>query len=262
MLSFIGIGLYDEKDISLKGLDKIKKSDIIYLEQYTAKLMGCSLETMEKIYGKKITTLSRADIEQTDKIIQQAKTKKIAFFVAGDSMTATTHTELRLRAIENNIQTEIIHGSSILTAAPSLAGLQHYKFGKTVSLPYPEKNFFPTSSYDNIKQNKKMGLHTLLLLDIKPDKYMTANEAMQILLQIETIKKEKITDGNCPICVIARAGSKHPTIKAGQITDLINMDFGLPLHALIILGKLHFMEVEALSKLAETTEDAIKIYKQ
>ena len=39
-LVFIGLGLYDEKDISLKGIEEIKNSELVFAEFYTAKLMG------------------------------------------------------------------------------------------------------------------------------------------------------------------------------------------------------------------------------
>ena len=53
MLYLIGMGLSDEKDISLKGLEAVKKSDKVYLEYYTSKL-SCSKEDLEKFYGRKI----------------------------------------------------------------------------------------------------------------------------------------------------------------------------------------------------------------
>jgi diphthine synthase len=43
-LTFIGLGLYDEKDISLKGLEEIKKCDKVYAEFYTAKLTGTDIK--------------------------------------------------------------------------------------------------------------------------------------------------------------------------------------------------------------------------
>lgn len=36
MLYLIGLGLCDENDITLKGLECIKKSEIVYLEHYTS----------------------------------------------------------------------------------------------------------------------------------------------------------------------------------------------------------------------------------
>jgi diphthine synthase len=37
---------------------------------------------------------------------------------------------------------------------------------------------------------------------------------------------------------------------AGMVKDLISADLGSPLHSLVVPGKLHFMEEEALDLLA------------
>jgi len=252
-LTFIGLGLYDEKDISLKGLDEIKHSDKVYAEFYTAKLTGTNIKKIEKTIGKKIEVLSRVETEKGDKIIASALRENIVFLTCGDPMAATTHVDLRLRAIKRGIKTRIIHGSSIVTAVSGLLGLQNYKFGRTTTLAYPEKDYFPTSPYDVIKDNKKMGLHTLILLDIQADndRYMTANEGMKLLLEMEENKNGKIFNEDSIICVVARAGSDKPVVAAGTFKNMTKKDFGPPLHTLVIPGKLHFMEVEALEKLAQ-----------
>jgi len=252
-LTFIGLGLYDEKDITIKGLEEIKRSDKVFAEFYTAKLVGTNVAKIEKTIGKKITVLNREETEKGDKIINAAKTKNVIFLTAGDSMAATTHVDLRIRAEKQKIKTELIHGVSIITAVSGLLGLQNYKFGRTTTLAYPEKNYFPTSPYDVIAENQKIGLHTLVLLDIQADKnkFMTANEAMKLSLEMEEKKHKKILTKESIICVVASAGSKKPIVKAGCIKDLIDFDFGKPLHSIVIPGKLHFMEVQALSVLAQ-----------
>ena len=168
-------------------------------------------------------------------------------------MTATTHVDLRIRAIKKGVETMVIHGSSIVTAVPGMLGLQSYKFGRATTLVIPEKNFFPTSPYDVIKENKKIGLHTLVLLDIQADKkrYMTANEGLKVLMELEEDKQEKVFDKNSIFCVVARAGSEDCVVAAGTFDDLIDRDFGSPLHTLVVPGKLHFMEIEALKVLAQ-----------
>jgi len=252
-LTFIGLGLYDEKDISIKGLEEIKKSDKIFAEFYTAKLVGTTISKIEKQISKKIQVLDRSETEKAHIIINAAKTQNVCFLTAGDPMTATTHVDLRLRAITQKIKTKIVHGSSIITAVPGLIGLQNYKFGRTTTLAYPEKNYFPTSPYDVIAENKKIGLHTLILLDIQADKekYMTANEAIKLLLDMESKVKKKIINQNTVVFVVARAGSKNPVIKGDSIKELIKNDFGPPLHSLVIPGKMHFMEIEAAQVLAQ-----------
>ena len=259
-LIFIGLGLYDEKDISLKGIEEIKNCDRVFAEFYTAKLVGTEINKIEKNIGKTIEILSREETEKGDKIINSAIKDKIVFLTCGDSMTATTHVDLRLRAIKKGIKTKVIHGSSIVTAVPGLLGLQNYKFGRTTTLAYPEKDYFPTSPYEIIKDNKKIGLHTLVLLDIQADnkKYMTVNEGMQLLLKMEEKHGEDILNENSTICVVARAGSSEPIVAADTIKNLIERDFGPPLHTLVVPGKLHFMEIEALQLLAQLPAQQVR----
>jgi diphthine synthase len=259
-LIFIGLGLYCEKDISLKGLEEIKKSDKVFAEFYTSKLVGSDIKKIEEEIGKKIQVLSREKTEKGDLIIESAKKQKTIFLTAGDSMTATTHVDLRIRAIKEGIETKVIHSSSIVTAVSGLLGLQNYKFGRTTTLAYPEKNYFPTSPYDIIEKNKKIGLHTLVLLDIQEEKnrYMTANEGLNLLLDMEKKLKKNLIKKDTIACVVARAGSSEPIIRADCIKELINFDFGEPLHTIVIPGDLHFMEIEALKVLAQLPAQQIR----
>ena len=259
-LIFVGLGLYDENDISLKGLHEIRNCDKVYAEFYTSKLVGTNKNKIEKTIGKNIEILSREETEKADIILKQALIEKVVFLVCGDPMMATTHIDLRLRAIEKGITTKIIHSSSIVTAVPGLLGLQNYKFGRTTTLAFPEKNYFPTSPYQIIRDNKKMGLHTLVLLDIQveKDRYMTANEGIELLLKMEKQLGEKVIAEDSIVCVVARAGSSNPIIISNNADALRNKDFGPPLHVLVIPGKFHFMELESLVKIAGLPEEIAK----
>ena len=252
-LTFVGLGLFDEKDISLKGLEVIKNCDKVYAEFYTAKLTGTTLDKIEKTIGKKIEVLNRDETEKGEKILDSAEKSSVVFLTCGDPMTATTHVDLRLRAVKKGIKTRVIHGSSIVIAVPGLLGLQNYKFGRTTTLAYPEKDYFPTSPYDVIRENKEIGLHTLVLLDIQADneRYMTADEGIRFLLKMEEEKKQRVFDLDSLVCVVCRAGSDNPFCVAGYAKDLVDRDFGPPLHTLVVPGKLHFMEIEALVLLAQ-----------
>ena len=251
-LLFIGLGLYDDKDITLNGLSEIKNSDKVFCEFYTSKLIGLKKDSFYKTFGKNVEILSRQETEKGDRILNSALDQKVVFLTCGDPMIATTHVDLRLRAIKKGIQTKIIHNGSIITAAPGLLGLSNYKFGRTTTLAYPEKDYFPTSPYEAIFENKKMGLHTLVLLDIQADKniFMTANDGMKILLDIEDKLGKDLFKSGSIICVVARAGSPKPLVAAGTIKELIEQDFGGPLHTIIVPGELHFMEREALEVLS------------
>jgi len=245
-LSIIGLGLWNENSMTLEALEEAKKCDKLYAEFYTCALIGASMGKLEEKFGKKIEVLKREDVEQTTVIVEDAKEQKVGFLVAGDCLTATTHIDLLLQAEEAGIETRVVHGTSIYSAGPGLAGLQHYKFGKSTSIPYPAEGFKPESHYDILKENKSIGAHTLVFLDIQPPKYMTANEGMKILLEVEEKRKENVFTGETRIVVVARAGSEKPLVKTGKVKELLDKDFGGAMHTIIVPGKLHFKEEEAL----------------
>jgi len=260
-LYFIGLGLYDEKDITLKGLETARKCDKIFAEFYTSLLAGTTIDRVEELIGKPIVRLSREDVELNfEKIVlPEAKEKDVAFLTAGDPMVATTHSDLRIRAKKAGVESYVIHAPSIYSAV-GITGLQIYKFGKSVTVAYPEKNWFPTSHYDVIKENKERGLHTLLFLDLKAEqnRYMTANEAMKILLKVEEMKKEEVFTPETLVVVLARAGSLNPTIRAGYVKDLIEEDFGRQPHVLIVPGRLHIVEAEYLVEFAGAPKEILE----
>lgn len=256
MLYLVGLGLYDEKDISLNGLEAIKSADVIYAEFYTARLFGGDLKSLEKLAGVSINILRREEVEEENLPIKQAETKDVAFLTAGDPLMATTHSDILMEAQKKGIKTRVIHASSILSAAPGIAGLQAYKFGKVTTIPRPEENYFPHSPYQVIGENKKMGLHTLVLLDIQAhrDYYMTANEGLEYLLRVEDARKEGLVTEDTMAVIIARAGSPEPLVRADRVNVLTGEDFGGPLHCIIIPGDLHFLEAEGLVILAGAPE--------
>jgi diphthine synthase len=259
MLTFIGLGLFDEYDISLKGLEAVREADLVYAEFYTSCLMGTNPEKMEKLYGKKVRLLTREDVEQQPDWLEEAKDKKVAFLTGGDTMVSTTHVDLRLRAEKLGIETRLVHGASIASAVSGLTGLQNYRFGKSASIPYPYESRRGTrviseTPYDIIKQNSGLGLHTLVFLDIDKEKgYMTVNLALELLLEVERKRGEGVMDRTVAVG-IARAGSEKPVVKADYAENLKGFDFGKPLHILLVPGKLHFLEAEALVKLAAGPE--------
>ncbi len=230
MLYFIGLGLYDEKDISLKGIEALRKVDTIYAEFYTANLFGTTLEALKFMIGKDIEVLSRSDVEEDNIPLKTAMEKNVGFLTAGDPLIATTHSDMMIEAKKRGIETTVIHASSILSAAPGLAGLQAYKFGKVTTIPFPEENYFPHSPYMAIKSNIEFNAHTLVLLDIRADenRYMTVNEGLDYLLKVESEKGEKVILEDSLAVGIARAGSDKPMVRADKIKNLVDEDFGGP----------------------------------
>jgi len=255
-LSFIGLGLYDEQDMSLKALQEAKECELLFAEFYTSVHECSSIENLQKLIGKKVEVLKREDVEEGDKILEAARNSKTGFLIPGDPMMATTHIELRIRAEKQGIKTKLVHGQSIFTAVPGLIGLQPYKFGRSTTIPFKKKGYEPTSPYDVIKANKELGLHTLVLFDIDAEtgRTLTAHEALDYLLEIERVKKDNIFGEDKLVCVVANAGSSNPSVKADYVKNIMNESIEHKVQTLVVPGDMHFMELEALIVLAHAPD--------
>ena len=242
MLFLVGLGVWNEKDISLRGIEMAKQADRIYCELYTA-YWGGNLRKLERVIGKKIKKLERKDVEEgSDKLLGEAKEKDVVLLVPGDPLVATTHMHLILEAKKRGIPTEIVHSSSVYTTI-ARTGLQIYKFGRTATVITPAKGYESEGFYDVVKENLSKGLHTLLLLD----RDMSTKKALEIMLGIERRKKRKILK-NRKVVLCSRLSSRKEKIVYGKIADLLGID--LPPPAVIIVpGRLHFLEKEFLETL-------------
>ncbi len=248
MLTFVGLGLYDERSVTVAGQDAIRAADTVFAEFYTSTLTGTTIESLEQYHDTTITVATREDVEQTPaKILQAAKTESVVFLTAGDPMVSTTHIDLRLRAHNRNISTRIINGTSAQTAASSLTGLQNYRFGKATTLPFPDtftNQAVPNSVITTITNNRDRDLHTLVYLDI----HATEEQYLDIPTAAKTLSPH--FGGELGVG-IARAGSQSPTVIADRLDSLASHSFGDPLHLLIIPGPLHELEGKALHAFAD-----------
>lgn len=265
VLFLVGLGLGDEKDITIRGFEAIKSCDKIFLEAYTS-VLGVDKEKLEAYYDKSITVADRNMVEsEAEQIYEPAKEGNVALLVVGDPVCATTHTDIMIRAKEFGCKVQVIHNASIMGAAGS-AGLQLYNFGHTVSIPFFEGNWRPTSFYSKIQYNRKGGMHTLCLLDIKvkepdfealmkgrtvflPPRYMSVNTCCQQLIETEGTLAKKAYDPKATLCVgLARLGQESQQIVAGTMEELVEVDFGAPLHSFIVCGHCHDLELQVLKE--------------
>lgn len=166
VLYLIGLGLGDEKDITIRGLECVKSCTKLYLEYYTS-VLGIDKNKLEEFYGVPIIVADREMVEsQAEQIYIDAKDTNVGFLVVGDPLCATTHVDLILRAKALGIKVEVVHNTSVMGAVAS-CGLPLYQYGYTVSIPFFEENWKPSSFYERIKYNSDGGMHTLCLVDIK-----------------------------------------------------------------------------------------------
>lgn len=251
MLVLIGMGLHDEKDLTLRGLEEARGCEVLFAELYTSTMPGLDLGRLEGLVGKKVEVLERADLEErTYRLLEKASKRRVGLFVIGDPLISTTHVHLRLEAQRLGIESRVVHNASISSAAPSVSGLQNYKFGRSATIALPEEGFFPETPYEAVRENKGRGLHTLLYLDIKvrgkERRMMTAGEGIETLLRIEERRREGVFTPETLCVALGRVGSPDCVMRAGMAGDLAGTDLGLTPHTLIVPGRLHFLEEEYL----------------
>ena len=262
VLYIVGLGLGDEKDITVRGLEAVKSCDKIFLEAYTS-ILRVDKVKLEEFYGKSISIADRNTVEsEAEQIYEPSLTCNVALLVVGDPVCATTHTDMMIRARDYGCHVELIHNASIMGAA-GCCGLQLYNFGQTVSIPFYEENWRPTSFYPKVKYNRDGGMHTLCLLDIKvkepdfeammrgktlflPPRYMSINTCIEQMLEAENTLKETAYTKDTLCVGLARLGQHDQCIAAGTMEELLKVDFGEPLHSFIICGDTHDLEVEVL----------------
>ncbi|GAA0183996.1 methyltransferase [Lithospermum erythrorhizon] len=267
MLYIIGLGLGDEKDITVKGLEAIERCSKVYIEAYTSLLsFGISddgLSTLENLYGKPITLADREFVEEkSDDMLSEAASSDVAFLVVGDPFGATTHTDLVVRAKKLGLDVKVVHNASVMNAV-GVCGLQLYRYGETVSIPFFTETWKPDSFYQKIQKNRKLGLHTLCLLDIRvkeptleslcrgkkqyePPRYMTIGTAIEQLLEVEQSRGEHAYGEDTTCVGLARLGSEDQKVVSGPMKQLLAVDFGPPLHCIVIVGNTHPLEEEML----------------
>jgi diphthine synthase len=61
------------------------------------------------------------------------------------------------------VDVKVVHNASVMNAV-GVCGLQLYRYGETVSIPFFTETWRPDSFYEKIQSNRKLGLHTLCLL--------------------------------------------------------------------------------------------------
>lgn len=263
-LVFVGMGLNDELGISLKGFELASKADLVVCEQYTSLMPNLSLRSLQRRIQKPVKVLSRKQLEDhvDEFVLEEARKKVVVLLIPGDPMVATTHISVRIRAEKQGIRTRVVHGASIVTAVMGLSGLQNYKFGKSVTVPFPEGGVLSQVPYQVIAENRARGLHTLVFLDVKAEegRYMTIRDALTILRSLESARGLDVVTGETLTVGVARAGSNDPMVRAGPVQEIRNLDFGGPPHTLVFPGKLHFAEAEALEVLGGAAKDALMGY--
>jgi diphthine synthase len=246
MLSFVGLGISGFESIPIEGLEAISKADIVYLEQFTSPIGKSDVDKIQNTIKGEFIPAKRWLVEDGKEILEKSKEKDVVLLAYGDPYIATTHIELRTRAIELKIETRSIHASSSLTAMIGECGLHFYKVGKIATIMSEMKSL--TYPYYVIYKNIIEGNHTVLLLEYNQNKdfFLDPKDALKGLLETEKGQGRKVLTESSYAIVASRIGFKDQTIISGKISSLEQTDFGKPPHTVIIPGRLHFTESDAL----------------
>lgn len=254
MLWFVGLGIGGIDSLSDKTKKLIGSSDIVYLEQFTSPMSEEETNKIKNLVDGEFKIAPRWLVEDGKEILQNAKSKNVALLSLGDPYIATTHIELRTRAISEKIQTATIHASSAVTSLVGECGLHYYKVGKTVTIM---SGIPSTSAYYTIYDNLRIGNHTVILLEYNQDKnfFLDPKDALQSLLVAEKEQTRKVISESTYAIVASRIGTGNQKIVAGSIGNLLGVDFGIPPHSIVIPGTLHFTESDALEVLADCLDE-------
>ncbi len=255
MLWFVGLGLSGIDSISLEAEKLLKDADLVYLEEFTSPISNTELNKIKKSVKKEFRIAKRWLVEDGKEILKNSKKKKVVLLTYGDPFIATTHIELRTRAIQEKIKTKTIHAASAITSLVGECGLHYYKVGRIVTIMNDLKSM--TTPYYVTYTNALAGNHTLFLLEYNQDAkfFLEPADALSDLLTTEKEQKRKIISNSTFVVVASRIGFKNQKIVAGKISNLLKQNFGKPPHSIIIPGKLHFTESDALKIFANCLDE-------
>ena len=257
MLWFIGLGVSGISELSDNTISIIKNAEIVYLESFTSPISEDEKIQLENISSGKFKIAKRWLVEDGNEILENAKERETVLISYGDPYIATTHLELKTRAIKDNIETKTIHSSSIVSSLIGEVGLHYYKVGRVLTIMDDPKSII--TPYNTIFDNLLNRMHSVILLEYNEDKsfFLEPQNALSMLLGCEEKQKRKIISSETFGIVASRIGKNDQRIISGNVDNLIKSKFGEPPHSIIIPGKLHFTESDAVKMVTECLDEPI-----
>jgi len=255
MLWFVGLGISGISELSDSTISVIKNADIVYLESFTSPISESEKNQLRDISNGEFKIAKRWLVEDGNEILENAKDKKIVLISYGDPYIATTHLELKTRAIRDKIATKTIHSSSIVSSLIGEVGLHYYKVGKVLTIMNDPKAMI--TPYNTIFANLLNKTHSVILLEYNEDKsfFLEPQNALSLLLDVEKTQERKIISTDTFTIIASRIGKNDQKIISGKISNLLKKQFGEPPHSIIIPGNLHFTESDALKTVTEYLDE-------
>jgi diphthine synthase len=251
MLWFVGLGISGTDGIGSDAVKVLKQADIVYLEVFTSPITKPELAKIKKLVRGKLKTAPRWLVEDGKAILKDAKKNNVVLLSYGDPYIATTHIELRTRAILEKIRTRTVHAASAITSLVGECGLHYYKIGRIVTMMREQQS--ASSVYYTIYDNLVAGNHTIIVLEYNQDAkfFLNPKDAINNLLLTESGQKRNVIDESSFAIVASRIGARTQSIVAGKLVSLKKTDFGRPPHTIIVPGRIHFTESDALKVLVK-----------
>ena len=269
-LWLIGIGPGDLGHMTERARSVARGCKKRYLEGYTAVLPTEQEALLESVVGP-WERMMRPSVESPEALLDESRNDSVALLVVGDPMQATTHIDLEARCMEEGIGFEVIPGMSATSLAVSLSGLQSYKFGRQVTLPYPYGDYLATSPLEMILRNLEGGLHTLVLLDLDPTGMgldiptpMSPSQAISTLGEMEEkwleerdgldstgVKKGALAVNEWEGVLLSDLGTKGQRVFSGSLKEISKVQGGR-VHSLIIPSEMSDNEREAFRRRGAT----------
>ncbi|MDE1764045.1 MAG: diphthine synthase [Thaumarchaeota archaeon] len=251
MLWFIGLGISGIDGMSPSTLKILKKADVVFFENFTSPIPKSDQAKIKKLVKNRFRAAPRWLVEDGKAILSEAKKKTAVLLAYGDPYIATTHIELRTRAELEKIKTRTVHAASAIPSLVGECGLQYYKMGKPVTIMREQQSW--NTVYYTVYENLVKGAHSMLILEYNSDArfFLDPKDAVASLLSAEQGQRRNVIDESTFAIVASRIGSKSQSIVAGKISSLAKLDFGKPPHTVIIPGRMHFTETDALKVFAK-----------
>jgi len=251
MLWFVGLGISGTRSIPIEVVKIIQEADFVYLEAFTSPISKQYEDEIKNMVNGSFKIAKRWLVEDGQEILKTSKSSTVVLLSYGDPYVATTHIELRTRAKLENIETNTIHSASAITSMVGEAGLQFYKVGRMVTIMNEKKSTI--TPYTAIFKNLTQGLHSIILLEYNHDEnyFLDPKDAISNLLDVEKEQKRNVLNNDTFAIIASRIGFETQKIISGKFSNLLKVDFGEPPHSIIITGKLHFTESDAINVLTE-----------
>lgn len=255
MLWFVGLGISGISELSDNTISIIKNSDTVYLESFTSPISETEKEQLANMCDGEFKIAKRWLVEDGNEILENAKKREVVLISYGDPYIATTHLELKTRAVTDKIETKTIHSSSIVSSLIGEIGLQYYKVGKILTIMNDPKSMI--TPYNTISNNLLSKMHSVILLEYNEDKsfFLAPQDALSLLLDAEKIQNRKIISLDTFAIIASRIGKSDQNITSGKISNLIKKEFGNPPHTIIIPGSLHFTESNAVKIVTDCIDE-------